>query len=65
MFFLGLITKCKDEFCDYYLSKGVNKIFIIDDNKVEIIYEKSIFNFIKLAYNQYIIQEDFLINVID
>ena len=35
--FLGLITRCKDEifikeFCDYYLSQGVDQIFIIDDN---------------------------------
>lgn len=37
MFFLGLITRCKDEFfiqefCNYYLSQGVNFIYIIDDN---------------------------------
>lgn len=61
MFFLGLITRCKDEFfikefCDYYLSQGVDKIFVFDDdsndksiynnindNRVEIIYEKNIF----------------------
>ena len=61
MFFLGLITRCKDEFfikefCDYYLSQGVDKIFVIDDNsedktiydninddRVEIIYEKNLF----------------------
>lgn len=60
MFFLGLITRCKDEFfikefCDYYLSQGVDKIFVIDDNsndksiynniddnRIEIIYEKNI-----------------------
>lgn len=59
-FFLGLITRCKDEFfikefCDYYLSQGIDKIFVIDDNsndksiykdindnRVEIIYEKDI-----------------------
>ena len=34
--FLGLITRCKDEyfikeFCDYYLSQGVDRIFILDD----------------------------------
>jgi hypothetical protein len=63
--FLGLITRCKDEFfikefCDYYLSQGVDKIFIIDDNsndksiynnindeRVQIIYEK---NIIKTKY---------------
>ena len=62
MFFLGLITRCKDEFfikefCDYYLSQGVDKIFVIDDNsndksiynnindkRVEIIYEKNVFS---------------------
>ena len=61
MFFLGLITRCKDEFfikefCDYYLSQGVDKIFVIDDNsndksiynniddnRIEIIYEKKSF----------------------
>ena len=60
MFFLGLITRCKDEFfikefCDYYLSQGVDKIFVIDDNsndksiynnindnRIEIIYKKNI-----------------------
>lgn len=36
-YFLGLITRCKDEyfikeFCDYYLSQGVDRIFILDDN---------------------------------
>lgn len=43
--FLGLITRCKDEFfinefCEYYLSQGVDKIYIIDDNS----YDKSIYN---------------------
>lgn len=38
MFFLGLITRCKDEFfikefCDYYLSQEVDKIFIITMKK--------------------------------
>ena len=60
MYFLGLITRCKDEFfikefCDYNLSQGVDKIFVIDDNsndksiynnindnKIEIIYEDNI-----------------------
>ena len=60
MYFLGLITRCKDEFfikefCDYYLSQGVDKIFVIDDNsndksiynnindnRIEIIYEDNI-----------------------
>ena len=35
--FLGLLTRCKDEFyikefVDYYLSQGVNHIIILDDN---------------------------------
>ena len=45
MYFLGLITRCKDEFfikefCYYYLKQGVDKIFIIDDNSND----KSIYN---------------------
>ena len=48
MHFLGLITRCKDEFfikefCDYYLSQGVDKIFVIDDDSNN----KSIYNNIK------------------
>ena len=61
MFFIGLITRCKDEFfikefCDYYLSQGVDQIFVIDDDsddksiynnindtRVKIIYEKNVF----------------------
>lgn len=44
-YFLGLITRCKDEyfikeFCDYYISQGVDKIFILDDNSND----KSIYN---------------------
>ena len=39
-YFLGLITRCKDEFfikefCDYYLSQGVDKIYIIDDDSID------------------------------
>lgn len=60
---LGLITRCKDEFfikefCDYYLSQGVEHIYVIDDNsndksiykylenndKITILYEKKLFN---------------------
>ena len=62
MFFLGIITRCKDEFfikefCEYYLSQGVDKIYVIDDNsndksiynnindnRITIIYEKNIIN---------------------
>ena len=70
MLFLGLITRCKDEFfikefCDYYLTQGVDKIYVIDDdskdksiydnindNKVEIIYEKNIIknNYVNKLY---------------
>ena len=37
MNFLGLFSRCKDEFfvnefCKYYLMQGVDEIFIIDDN---------------------------------
>ena len=72
MLFLGLITRCKDEFfikefCDYYLSQEVDKIFVIDDNsndksiynnindnKIEIIYEKNIIknNYANKLYKQ-------------
>ena len=62
MQYLGLITRCKNEyyvkeFVDYYLSQGVDKIYIIDDDsddksiydgikneKVTILYEKNIMN---------------------
>tara|TARA_Y100000591_G_C21842121_1_gene706313 strand:- start:2166 stop:2984 length:819 start_codon:yes stop_codon:yes gene_type:complete len=77
MYFLGLITRCKDEFfikefCDYYLSQGVDKIFIIDDNsddksiynnisdsRVNIIYEKNIIkrNYAQTLYSK--IKSDF------
>lgn len=38
--YLGLIARCKDEyfvkeFCDYYLTQGVDKIIIIDDDSVD------------------------------
>ena len=70
MYFLGLITRCKDEFfikefCDYYLSQGVDKIFVIDDDsndksiydtihdaRVQIIYEKNVFPNIKNGSNK-------------
>ena len=72
MFFIGLITRCKDEyfikeFCDYYLSQGIDKIFVIDDNsndksiynniddnRIEIIYEKNIIknNYADKLYKQ-------------
>lgn len=54
MYFLGLITRCKDEFfieefCNYYLSQGVDMIYIIDDNSIN----KTIYN--NLINNQKII----------
>jgi hypothetical protein len=72
MYFLGLLTRCKDEFyikefCDYYLSQGVDKIYIIDDNsndksiyykindhRVKIIYEN---NIIKKKYSTTLYKE--------
>jgi hypothetical protein len=70
--FLGLLTRCKDEpfifeFCDYYLSEGVDKIIIIDDNsnnksiydkinnndKIKIIYNSDNINNRKLASQVY------------
>lgn len=48
--FLGLITRCKDEFfisefCEYYLEQGVDKIYIIDDDsKDKSIYESLLSN---------------------
>ena len=62
MKFLGVLTRCKDEFfvkefCDYYISQGADKIYIIDDDsldksiydglnaeKVTVFYEKNVFN---------------------
>ena len=56
--FLGLITRCKDEFfikefCDYYLQQGVDKIYVIDDNSNN----KSIYNKIINNKNVIIIYE--------
>jgi hypothetical protein len=71
--FLCLITRCKEEpyieeFVNYYLSEGVDKIYIIDDDssnkniynnillnkKVEILFDKNIIhnNSIKKLYNK-------------
>lgn len=72
VYFLGLIVRCKDEFfikefCDYYISQGIDKIFIIDDdsndksiykniinNKIFIIYEKNILsrNYVNVLYRK-------------
>ena len=65
MYFLGLITRCKDEFfikefCDYYLSQGVDKIFVIDDNSNDkSIYKNIKDNRIKIIYKKNIIQNNY------
>ena len=48
-YFLGLITRCKDEiyideFVKYYLNEGVDKIMILDDNSDKNIYKNIIDN---------------------
>jgi hypothetical protein len=64
-FFLGLILRCKDEFfikefCDYYLSQGVDKIFIIDDNSNDkSIYKDILDNNIEIIYEKDIIINDY------
>ena len=65
MFFLGLITRCKDEFfikefCNYYLSQGVDKIFVIDDNSNDkSIYNNIEDNRIRIIYKKNIIQNNY------
>lgn len=49
MEFLGLITRCQNEpyvteFVNYYINQGVDKIYIIDDNSNEEIYDGVINN---------------------
>lgn len=61
--FLGLVTRCKDEyfvkeFCDYYLSQGVDQIVIVDDDSND----KSIYNELKRYEN---IEIDFQKNIIE
>ena len=46
---IGLIVRCKDEpyvfeFVNYYLTQGVDKIYIIDDNSNKEIYKDVINN---------------------
>ena len=54
--FLGLITRCKDEFyikefVDYYLNEGVDNIFILDDNSNnKSIYDNIESNSVKILY---------------
>ena len=70
--FIGLIARCKDEFfakefCYYYLSQGVDHIYVIDDDshnksiydgiesdKVTIYFEKNIIQ--KIAQTRFIVQ---------
>ena len=49
MDFIGLIVRCKDEpyvfeFVNYYITQGVDKIYIIDDNSNKEIYKDVINN---------------------
>ena len=65
VYFLGLITRCKDEyfikeFCEYYIWQGVDKIYIIDDDSND----KSIYDGINddrvdIVYEKDIIKRDF------
>ena len=48
-YFLGIITRCKDEiyideFVEYYLNEGVDKIIILDDKSNKDIYKNVINN---------------------
>ena len=63
MFFLGLITRCKDEFfikefCDYYLLEGVDRIYVIDDDSND----KSIYNNINDSRIDIIYEKDIISN---
>lgn len=63
--FLGLITRCKDEFfikefCDYYLSQGVDTIYVIDDDSLDkSIYTNITDNRVKIIYEKNIIKNNF------
>ena len=63
--FLGLITRCKNEFfikefCDYYLSQGVDKIYVVDDNSDDkSIYDKITDNKVEIIYENNIIENDY------
>lgn len=62
--FLGLITRCRDEFfvkefCEYYLSQGVDKIYIVDDNSFDKSIYKGLHNSkVSLLYGKNIIREN-------
>lgn len=61
--FLGLITRCKDEFfvkefTDYYLSQGVDTIYILDDNSNDkSIYDNITDNRVVIKYKKQIVHE--------
>ena len=65
MSFLGLITRCRDEFfigefCDYYLSQGVDYIYIIDDDSNDkSIYSNIHDSRISIIYRQEIISSNY------
>jgi len=65
MYFLGLITRCKDEFfieefCNYYLNQGVDKIYIIDDDSVDKSIYKNLTNEnITIIYESNIIKNNY------
>ena len=57
MKFLGLMTRCKDEFfvkefVDYYLSQGVDHIYILDDNSINRSYYEGINNNVTIIYDK-------------
>ena len=62
--FLGLITRCKDEFfvkefADYYLSQGVDTIYILDDNSNDkSIYDNITDNRVVIKYEEQIVHKD-------
>ena len=62
---LGLITRCRDEFfikefVDYYLSQGVNEIFIIDDDSDDkSIYDKIDDSRVVIIYSKNIIDNNY------
>lgn len=62
--FLGLITRCKDEFfvkefTDYYLSQGVDTIYILDDNSNDkSIYDNITDNRVIIRYEKQIVHKD-------
>ena len=70
VYFLGLITRCKDEyfikeFCEYYIWQGVDKIYIIDDDSNDkSIYDGINDNRIDIVYEKDIIKENLQMNII-